>query len=105
MQTAKFTKLTENNEPRLDHGNVKNKNGHGTMVASKVVGEYGVTKNAIMIPVQMDPDDDADILMAYDYILADFAKRKKINEGQQAVSRFPLLIIPAQTEYLPSPKY
>jgi hypothetical protein len=94
VQTKSIKDMPQPLNPRLDYaGQAPNPNpGHGTIVASKVVGSVGVAKKATVVPVQMHPRGSplVELLGASPAILGHFAPLKATNQDQAAVSICPI---------------
>ncbi|KAI4928970.1 hypothetical protein J4E85_005592 [Alternaria conjuncta] len=66
VETRAFTNQNAAHNIRYDHS----PKGHGTKVASKIVGQWGTAKGATLVPVQVKPGGD-DIDNGFERIFAD----------------------------------
>ena len=81
VETRAFTNQNAAHNIRYDHS----PKGHGTKVASKIVGQWGTAKGATLVPVQVKPGGD-DIDNGFERIFADVSRRRRKIPGFQAVS-------------------
>ncbi|KAI4663653.1 uncharacterized protein J4E78_004069 [Alternaria triticimaculans] len=80
VETRAFTSQNAAHNIRYDHS----PKGHGTKVASKIVGQWGTAKGATLVPVQVKPGGD-DIHNGFERIVADVIRRRRKIPGFQAV--------------------
>ncbi|KAI4678050.1 uncharacterized protein J4E88_006568 [Alternaria novae-zelandiae] len=80
VETRAFTNQNDAHNIRYDHS----PKGHGTKVASKIVGQWGTAKGATLVPVQVKPGGD-DIHNGFERIVADVIRRRRKIPGFQAV--------------------
>jgi subtilisin family serine protease len=84
VQTENFKRQSNprDREPRIDYS----ANGHGTMVASKILGQWGTAKGVTLVPVQILPNYPFDMAMGFDDAFRHFIKKRQKNRDLQAVS-------------------
>jgi subtilisin family serine protease len=81
LETRDFINQHAAHNKRVDYGN-----GHGTKVASKIVGRLGIAKRATLVPVQVLSDTPDDISCGYNAVWRDLRRRRAGNRNVQAVS-------------------
>ncbi|KAH6866620.1 peptidase S8/S53 domain-containing protein [Alternaria rosae] len=80
VETRAFTNQNAAHNIRYDHS----PKGHGTKVASKIVGQWGTAKGATLVPVQVKPGGD-DIDSGFERIVADVIRRRRKIPGFKAI--------------------
>ncbi|KAH4103844.1 hypothetical protein HBH70_097240 [Parastagonospora nodorum] len=93
LETRAFSNQNAAHDKRTDYAD-----GHGTKVASKVVGQWGTAKGATLVPVQVLVDEFADLPDGFNQVWKDLRRRKAQNRGQsiQAVVVCSVHVVPSQ---------
>ena len=68
VKTPKFDSISPKLDPRLDYS----PNGHGTRVASKIVGRWGIAQGVTLVPVQIHRNTDGDLAQGMNAAWRDF---------------------------------
>ncbi|KAF2832144.1 subtilisin-like protein [Ophiobolus disseminans] len=66
-----------NASPRRDHRADHSPTGHGTKVASKILGHWGTAKGVILVPVQTERDQQGDLAQGMEAAWRDFMFRRR----------------------------
>jgi hypothetical protein len=82
LETDQFRDQNGPHDKRTDHSH----DGHGTQVASKIIGQWGLAKVATLVPVQTKAYARNDLPQGFNRVWRDFARRRLKNRGLQAVS-------------------
>jgi hypothetical protein len=72
LMTRQFAEVKTGNKQRKDDSAT----GHGTKLASKIVGQFGIAKGATIVPVRSDYDDPDDVAIAFEKVAKDILKRR-----------------------------
>jgi hypothetical protein len=82
LETKAFRDQNAPHNIRYDHSI----SGHGTKVASKIVGQWGTAKGATLVPVQIVTDQN-DVAKGLIEVFKDVARRSRKSPDFKAVSR------------------
>ncbi|KAH5423412.1 hypothetical protein HBI23_198970 [Parastagonospora nodorum] len=76
LETTRFRDQNAAHDKRTDYAN-----GHGTKVASKVVGQWGTAKEATLVPVQVLVNSADDIPAGFNEVWRDVRRRRAQNKA------------------------